>query len=172
VVKTQNSNYFCEAANMNAILVVISLFCLPLPVAIKVALVCCCSLPAFCTAENEEGERWHWDYWEDVGRLKKMKITKDIFTLYVLCCILFLLYLRNIGDLQIILCAERLSYLVTLYLHLYLVLVFTNLSEVHWHGSTICASENCLRTATIIFAVSVFPSVCPAIKRRGKRGFA
>jgi len=52
------------------------------------------------------------------------------------------------------------------------ILVFTNLSDVHWRGSTICASENNLRRATNIFAVSVFPSVYPAFKPYGKRGFA
>jgi hypothetical protein len=50
--------------------------------------------------------------------------------------------------------------------------VFRNLSEVHWCGSIIRESESDSRRVTNIFAVSVFPSVCPAVKPRGKRGFA
>jgi hypothetical protein len=55
--KTTNSKCFCEAVNLNEIFVIISLFLLPLTVALKMAVVCCCSLPAFCTAEDEEGEK-------------------------------------------------------------------------------------------------------------------
>jgi len=57
VVKATVSKCFCEAFNLNAVLIIISLFRLPLPVALKVAVVCCCSVPAFCTAEYEEGEK-------------------------------------------------------------------------------------------------------------------
>ena len=46
-----------EAVNLYAILIIISLFGLPLPVALKMAVVCCYSEPAFCTAEDEEGEK-------------------------------------------------------------------------------------------------------------------
>jgi hypothetical protein len=57
VIKATNSKCFFEAVNLYAILVIISLFRLPLPVALKMAAVCCCSVPAFCTAEDEEGEK-------------------------------------------------------------------------------------------------------------------
>jgi len=74
--------------------------------------------------------RWkkrHRDYWGDVGRFKRVKITRDRFTLDVLCCILLLLYLRKIGGLQIILCAERLSYLVCCNLSLTSAVLFRSI---------------------------------------------
>jgi hypothetical protein len=128
-------------------------------------------------------EMWHRSYWEEVHRLKKMKITRDRLTLDVLCCISLLFYLRKIGDLQI-----QLSCVPNIYLILFratnhpqvlffstlfrCILVFTNLSEFHYRGSKICAPENDSRIVTNSFAVSVFPSVCPAVKPRGKRGVA
>ena len=36
-------------------------------------------------------KRWHRDYWEEVHRFKGLKITRDRFTLDVLCCISILL---------------------------------------------------------------------------------
>jgi len=47
--------YLCEL-NLNATLFIISLFLLSLPVALNMAVVCCCQVPAFCTTEDEEGE--------------------------------------------------------------------------------------------------------------------
>jgi hypothetical protein len=126
---------------------------------------------------------WHRDYWEEFHRLKRVKITRDRFTLDVLFCISLLFYLRKIKDLQV-----QLPCVPNVYLILFgatnhpqvlffstlfrCVLVFTNLSEVHYRGSTICAPENVSRIVTNIFAVSVFPSVCPAVKPGGKRGVA
>jgi hypothetical protein len=57
VIKAKNSKCLFEAVKRYATLVIISLFHLPLPVALKMAAVCCCSVPAFCTAEGEEGEK-------------------------------------------------------------------------------------------------------------------
>jgi hypothetical protein len=54
--KRTNSKCVCEVVNLYAILIIISLFRLPLPVALKMAEVCCCSVPAFCATEDEEGE--------------------------------------------------------------------------------------------------------------------
>jgi len=56
VVKITNSNCFCEAVNLNVILVIISSFRLPLPVDLQMAVVCCSSELAFCTAEDDEGK--------------------------------------------------------------------------------------------------------------------
>ena len=128
-------------------------------------------------------KRWHRDDWEGVHRLKRVKITRDRFTSDVLCCNSILLYLRKIGDLQLKLCCVPNVYLIlfgatnhpqvllisTLFRF---VLLFTNLSQVHWRESTTSASENDSRWVTNIFAISVFPSVCPAFKPRKKRGFA
>jgi len=83
--KRINSKCVCEAFNLNAILIIISLFRLPLPVGLKVPVVCCCSLPALCTAEDEEGESWHRDYWEDVSRFKRVKITRETDSLWTSC---------------------------------------------------------------------------------------
>ena len=55
MVKSVHSKCFCEAVTLNARLVIISLFRLPMPVALKMAVVCSCSVPAFCAAEDEEG---------------------------------------------------------------------------------------------------------------------
>jgi hypothetical protein len=56
VCKRTNSKCVCEIVNINAILIVITLYRLPLLVALKLVVVCCCSVPAFCTAEDEGGE--------------------------------------------------------------------------------------------------------------------
>ena len=63
-------------------------------------------------------KRWHRDYWEDVGGFKRVKITRDRFTLYVLCCILLLLYLRKIGGLQLTLCCVPNVYLILFFVQL------------------------------------------------------
>jgi hypothetical protein len=55
--KRTNSKCVFEAVKLYAILVTLSLFGLPLPVALKMTVVCCCSVSAFCTAEDEEGEK-------------------------------------------------------------------------------------------------------------------
>jgi hypothetical protein len=55
--KRTNSKCVCEGVNSIAIIIIISLFRLRLPVALKMAVACCCSVPAFCTAEDEEGEK-------------------------------------------------------------------------------------------------------------------
>jgi hypothetical protein len=55
--KRTNSKCVCEIVNLCAILVIILLFGLLLPVALTMAVVCCCSVPAFCTAEDDEGKK-------------------------------------------------------------------------------------------------------------------
>jgi hypothetical protein len=142
--KRTNSKCVCEAFNLNAILIIISLFRLPLPVALKVAVVCCCSVPTFCTAEDEEGERWHRDYWEDVGRFKRVKITRDRFTLDFLCCISFLLLLTKnwrLNKLSYLVCRNLILFCATNHPQLLFcscLCRFILVSEIHWRGSTIC----------------------------------
>ena len=56
MLETTNSQCFCEAINIFSVFVLILLFRLPMPVALKMAVVCF-SVLAFCTAEDEEGEK-------------------------------------------------------------------------------------------------------------------
>jgi hypothetical protein len=132
------------------------------------AVVCYCSVPTFCTAEDEEGERWHRDYWEDVDRFKR--VTNSLCTTcfashyYFIC--------ENIGLPLILFGATNHTQVLFFSTLFRFILVFTNVSDVHWRGSTICASENNSWIGTNIFAVSVFPSVCHAVMPCGKRWFA
>jgi hypothetical protein len=74
-VKTTNSKCVCEAVKLYAMLVILSLIRLPLPVALKMAVASSCSVPAFCTAEYEEGGKIAPYLLERCWWIKRVKIT-------------------------------------------------------------------------------------------------
>ena len=94
VVKTTNSKCFCEVVNLNAILVIISLFRLPLPVALQmlwpVVVQCVLSVPL----RMSKDKRWHWHYWD----LREWK-EQETDSLWTSCAASHYYYfLRKIGD--------------------------------------------------------------------------
>lgn len=131
---------------------------------------------------------WYWDFWEEVLRFQGVKITRDRFTLDVLCCmslLLFFFFTKNwplstcyfvcrtfIVSFFVQLIIHDCFFFFLLYLGLYLCCPFwAKFTGVDPQFVCVEKSENDSRKTIDCFAISVFPSVFSAVEPHGKPGF-